>query len=235
MRLAYLTAEYPKVSHTFVMREVEALRRLGVQVETFTIRRTPDKGLLSDADRAAARETFAVLPPSWPRLAGAHLRWALRHPRRYGGTLTLAWRLSPPGLRARLWQLFYFAEAVLVAEELRRRRVDHLHAHFVNVAAWVALLAAALRGTTWSFTMHGPLELDEVERHRIAEKVRRADLIVCISDFARAQLMRQVEPGCWDKLHVVHCGVEPSVVRRPRLAITRPRRSTWCRWGVSRR
>jgi glycosyltransferase involved in cell wall biosynthesis len=209
VRLAYLTAEYPKVSHTFVMREVAALRRLGAAVETFSIRRTPEEGLLSDADRAAALETFAVLPPDWPRLAGAHVRSALRHPRRYAATLRLALALSPPGLRARLWQLFYFAEAVLVADELGRRHVDHVHAHFVNVACWVALLAAELRGLTWSFTMHGPLELDEVERHRIAEKVRRADLVVCISDFARAQLMRQVEPSCWDKLHVVHCGVEP--------------------------
>jgi glycosyltransferase involved in cell wall biosynthesis len=209
MRLAYLTAEYPKVSHTFVMREVDALRRLGAAVDTFTIRRTPSDGLLSDADRAAARETFAVLPPDWGRLLGAHLRWALRHPRRYWATLGLALRLSPVGLRARLWQLFYFAEAVLVADELRRRRIGHVHAHFANVACWVALLAASLRGTTWSFTMHGPLEFDEVARYGIPEKLARADLVVCISDFARAQLMRQVDRSHWGKLHVVHCGVEP--------------------------
>ena len=210
MRLAYLTAEYPKVSHTFVMREVEALRRLGADLDTFTIRRTPPDGLLSDADRAAARETFAVLPVRWGRLLGAHLRWALRHPRRYWATLGLALRLSPVGLRARVWQLFYFAEAVLVADELRRRRIGHVHAHFANVASWVALLAAALRGTTWSFTMHGPLEFDAVAQHGIPEKVARADLVVCISDFARAQLMRQVDRSHWDKLHVVHCGVEPA-------------------------
>ena len=210
MRLAYLTAEYPKVSHTFVMREVEALRRLGAAIDTFTIRRTPEQGLLSDADREAARSTFAVLPVRWGRLAGAHLRTALRHPRRYAATLGLALRLSPVGLRARLWQLFYFAEAVLVADELRRRRIDHVHAHFANVACWVALLASALRGTTWSFTMHGPLEFDEVARHRIAEKVARADFVVCISDFARAQLMRQVDRSEWSRLHVVHCGVEPA-------------------------
>src|SRR4051812_11789043 len=60
-RVAYVVAEYPKVSHTFVMREVDALRALGVSVETVTIRPTPESGLYSEADRRAAAETFAVL------------------------------------------------------------------------------------------------------------------------------------------------------------------------------
>jgi glycosyltransferase involved in cell wall biosynthesis len=212
LRLAYVVAEYPKVSHTFVMREIAALRRLGATVETFSIRRTPAEGLLSDDDRAAAQETFAVLPPDWPRLIRAHVRWALRRPRRYAATLGLALASGPPGARARLWQLFYFAEAVLVADELARRQVEHVHAHFVNVASWVTLLAVHLCGPplTWSFTMHGPLEFDDVGHHRIAAKVARADAVVCISDFARAQLMRLVGREHWGKLRIVHCGVEPA-------------------------
>jgi glycosyltransferase involved in cell wall biosynthesis len=208
--VAYVSAEYPKVSHTFIQREVEGLRRLGARVEAFSIRRTPPEALLSDTDRREAAGTFAVLPPEWGRLAAAHARWALSRPRRYAATLALALHLGAPGARNRLWQLFYFVEAVLVAEELRRRRVGHVHAHFVNVASSVALLAAALLERSWSFTMHGPLDFDNVEQLAIPEKVRRADFVACISDFCRAQLMRLVEPEHWDKLHVVHCGVEPA-------------------------
>jgi glycosyltransferase involved in cell wall biosynthesis len=212
VKLAYLSAEYPAISHTFIMREVEALRRRGAEVDTFTIRRTPPERLLSAADRAADRDTFAVLPPRWGQLAAAHARIARRSPSAYGRALRLSLRIGPRGARNRLWQLFYFAEAVLVARELERRGIDHVHAHFVNVASSVALLAAALRGpgTTWSFTMHGPVEFDNVDHWAIAEKVRRADFVVCISDFCRAQVMKLVEPAHWDKLTVVHCGVEPA-------------------------
>jgi glycosyltransferase involved in cell wall biosynthesis len=211
-RIAYLCAEYPKVSHTFVMREVEALRRRGVDVHTFTVRRTPPDGLLSDADRAADRETFAILPPDRARLVRAHARWLARHPMRYLATLGLALRHASSGRANPLWRLFYFAEAGLLADELRRRRIDHVHAHFVNVAGAVAMLATALRGSgaTWSFTMHGPLEFDDVRLHAIPDKVRRAGFVACISDYCRAQLMRLVEPEHWERLHVVHCGVRPA-------------------------
>jgi glycosyltransferase involved in cell wall biosynthesis len=217
-RLAYVVAEYPKVSHTFVMREVEALRELGARIDTISIRRTPESGLLSEADRRAAAETYSVLPAPVQTVVRTHLRWALRHPRRYGTTVALALRLGAPGARNRLWQLFYFAEAVLLADELRRRGTGHLHAHFVNVASSVTLLAATLLRLPWSFTMHGPLEFDEVEAHAIGDKVRDAEFVACISDFCRAQLMRLVEPEHWDKLQVVHCGVEPERYRAPERA-----------------
>jgi glycosyltransferase involved in cell wall biosynthesis len=211
-RVAYLSAEYPKVSHTFIMREVDALRRRGVAVDTFTVRRTPPQGLLSAADREADRTTFAILPPDRARLLRAHAGWLARHPARYLATLRLALRHASSGRANPLWRLFYFAEAGLLADELRRRGIDHVHAHFVNVASAVAMLATALRGpgATWSFTMHGPLEFDDVRQHAIPDKVRRARFVACISDYCRAQLMRQVEPEHWDRLHVVHCGVRPA-------------------------
>jgi glycosyltransferase involved in cell wall biosynthesis len=208
-RLAYVVSEYPKVSHTFVMREVEALRRLGAEVDTVSIRRTPEEQLLSEADRRAARQTFSVLPVRPGRLVGAHARWALRHPHRYAEALALSFRVGPAGLRNRLWQLFYFVEAAVLADELRRRGTEHLHAHFVNVACSVVMLAARLLRVPYSFTMHGPLEFDNVDQHGVAAKAERAEFVACISDFCRAQLMRLVGPEHWAKLHVVHCGVEP--------------------------
>jgi len=215
-RLAYVVAEYPKVSHTFVMREIEALRALGATVDTVSIRRTPESGLLSDADRRAAAETFAVLPAPPAAVVRAHARWALRRPRRYVRTLALALRMGGPGPRNRLWQLFYFAEAALLAAELQRRGTEHVHAHFINVASSVAMLSAALLQRSWSFTVHGPLEFDDVRGHAIPDKVRHATFVACISDYARAQVMRLVEPEHWDKLHIVRCGVEPERYGAPR-------------------
>lgn len=209
-RVAYVVSEYPKVSHTFVMREVEALRALGAVVDTVTIRRTPPGDLLTDVDREADRATFAILPVGVGELAGAHARSALRRPGRYLRTLLLALRSGAPGARNRLWQLFYFAEAVRLAEELRGRGTEHLHAHFVNVACSVAMLAAQVLRVPYSFTMHGPLEFDNVELHGVAGKVRDAAFVACISDFCRAQLMRLVPQEQWPRLHVVHCGVRPA-------------------------
>lgn len=209
-RIGYLTAEYPKISHTFIDREVAALRELGVDVATFSIRPTPTDQLLTDADRRTAAETFSILPAGPGRLARAHLSALRAHPLRYAATLRRALRLSAGGTRASLWQLFYFAEAILLWQECRRRGISHIHAHFANVASAVAMLTAAFGdsdGMSWSFTMHGPVEFDDVTRYALAEKICSATFVACISDYCRAQLMKLVEPRNWERLTVVRCGL----------------------------
>lgn len=215
-RVAYLVSAFPAVSHTFIARELDALRARGVDVVTMSIRKTPADQLLSAADRTAADETFSVFPLDRARFVTAHLRAALTRPGRYLATLRLALGMSAGGLRANLWQLFYFAESILIWSECRRRDVRHIHAHFANVASAVALLAAEFGrsdGFRWSFTMHGYTEFDEVRRYALAEKVRRAAFTACISDFCRSQLLKLVEPEHWKKLSVVRCGLDGVEVR----------------------
>lgn len=215
-RVAYLVSAFPAVSHTFIARELDALRARGVDVVTMSIRKTPADQLLSDADRRASEETFSVFPLQKARFLAAHLRAAATRPRRYLATLRLALEMSAGGMRAYLWQLFYFAESILIWSECRRRDVRHLHAHLANVASAVALLAAEFGrddGFRWSFTMHGYTEFDEVRRYALAEKARRAAFVACISDFCRSQLLKLVEPDWWDNLVVVRCGLDPNEIR----------------------
>jgi glycosyltransferase involved in cell wall biosynthesis len=217
VRIAYLVGEYPRVSHAFIRREVEGLRDRGVAITTFSIRPTPPDELLTAADRDTAAQTLTILPPRWGALARAHLRAATRSPLRYIATLVLALRLSAGGVRNGLWQLFYFVEAIFLWDRLRDLGIRHVHAHFANVAAAVSLLVAHFGGVlwSWSFTMHGPTEFDDVSRYGLAEKVRRARFVACIGDYCRAQLMKLVEREHWAKLEIVHCGVDPSAYDIP--------------------
>jgi colanic acid/amylovoran biosynthesis glycosyltransferase len=209
-RLAVICSRYPAVSHSFVVNEVRALRERGIDVHTITVRRPREDELLSNADREEEARTFAVLPPSLARFAAAHARALLSHPLRWLATLSLSLRMSTGGLRSGVWRLFYFTEAILVWDECRRHGIRHLHAHFANVGSDLALLAARFGGGewSWSFTMHGCSELFEDRPHRLPEKIRRARLVVCNSDFTRAQLMKLVERDAWDRLHTVRCGID---------------------------
>jgi glycosyltransferase involved in cell wall biosynthesis len=212
MRIAYLVGEFPRFSHSFIRGEVDGLRARGVTIGMHAIRPAPPDDLLTEDDRRVAAETWTILPPRWGELGAAHVRAATRHPLRYVTTLALALRLSAGGMRNGLWQLFYFVEAVALWDRLRTLDIRHVHVHFANVATAVALLVAQLGGRqwSWSFTMHGPTEFDDVTRFALAEKVRRARFVTCISDYCRSQLMKLVEPEQWSKLEVVRCGVDLS-------------------------
>jgi glycosyltransferase involved in cell wall biosynthesis len=214
LRIAYLVSRYPAPSHAFLVREVQGLRAAGVEVETISIRRPADTELLSEDDRAEARRTFDVLPCGPLALVAAHLSAFARGPHHYVLTLARALRLAAPGLRARLWAIFYFAEAMVVRRRCRRLGIAHVHAvQFADGAGDVALLAAhrAYEGSrkwTFSVAVHGPSELYEVRRYGLAEKVRRAHLVVVPSEFTRSQLLAQVEEWHGARIEVVHMGVD---------------------------
>jgi colanic acid/amylovoran biosynthesis glycosyltransferase len=220
-RLGYLTGRYPAISHTFVAREIEGLRTLGWEVESFSIWRTEDQHVLSAHDRLERDRTFALLPPTPTRLfqfARAHLR-ALRRPQSYIALLAEALSLGGGGLRRRLLAMSWFTEAVLVHDRCRARGIEHLHVHLGGTAAFVGLLVGRLSrregsNVTWSMTVHGPHEFYAIEKEQLEAKTREASLVICISDFARSQLMGICSEETWDKLHVVRCGVDPTSFSR---------------------
>jgi glycosyltransferase involved in cell wall biosynthesis len=63
--------------------------------------------------------------------------------------------------------------------------------------------------------MHGSTEFYDVREHRLPQKVERAHFVVCVSDHGRSQLMSLVGTDHWDKLHVVHCGVDVALFEPP--------------------
>ena len=206
MSLAYLTSQYPAISHTFIRREVAALRRQGVAVATFSVR-PPSADELSGANGEEAAGTYTLLSQPVLAFATAHFAALFGNPVRYFRTVLMALHHRPPGAKALLLAAAYFAEAILLARELRRREISHLHTHFANSGATVSLLAARHLGIGWSFVMHGPSETDYPAGYLLPEKVREADMVVCVSWFGHSQAMRLVTPDHWDKFRLVHCGL----------------------------
>jgi len=74
----------------------------------------------------------------------------------------------------------------------------------------VVMLANALGGPSYSFTVHGPEEFDKPQFLHMGEKVRRAAFVAAVSSYGRSQLFRWVAHEHWVKVKVVHCGLERS-------------------------
>ena len=222
-RIAYLVSEYPAPSHTFIRREIAALRRAGLDMATFSIR--PARGApASEQDRIDRAETRAVLGLSPFVYLRAVVGAFAANPLRTWATLRLALRHRAPGAKALVWALFHFVEAALLAGLLRRAGATRLHSHFANSGATVGLLAAHLAGLPWSMTLHGISETDYPAGLMLADKVHRAEFVACASWFMRAQAMRVADHADWPKLHIVRCGVDLSAMPQPRDASEGPAR-----------
>ncbi len=216
MRIGYSTGTYPRATDTFIQQEIRNLRTLGVEVETFAVRRPPEGDMVGEEQRTERDRTYYLLPSRARDVAHSHLVWAVRHPSRYATAFLLALRMRSPGMRALGKQLLYFAEAGLLARAVTAHKLPHLHNHLADSSCSVALLASVLGGYPYSFTIHGPAEFFEPRRWRLDEKVRRASFVACISHFCRSQVMMFSASSDWEKLQVVHCGVDPSLYRSRR-------------------
>lgn len=211
--IGYLASEYPSISHTFIRREVTALRERGLEIRTFSVRRPPRNAPLGEVDRREEAQTWYLQPPRFASTVAAHWRELLSGPRRYARALGIALRNRPPGARAALWSVFYFAEGAILADSLRRAGVRHLHVHFANAAADVARVACFLCGIPWSLMLHGTADYEYPAVLTLADKLRAARFTVCASYFVRAQALRTIPPELWDRVTVVRCGV--NVARPP--------------------
>jgi glycosyltransferase involved in cell wall biosynthesis len=162
----------------------------------------------SDVDRREFEQTWYILPAQPLELLFAHARAFCGDPVQYVKTFRLAIRHRVPGARAFVHALFYFLEAILLAVELKKRDITHLHNHFANPAAVVGLLASRFLQISWSLTLHGISEFDYPAGLLLAEKIAAANFVACASFFVRAQAFRVTNPDHWHKLFVARCGLE---------------------------
>jgi len=212
MRIAYLINQYPKVSHTFIRREILALERQGIEVMRIALRGW-DAELVDSQDHLERERTRYVLRDGAWALLWAVVWAGVTRPLPLIRTIALAWRMSRHAERPLPVHLAYVAEACCILRWLSSSQVQHLHAHFGTNSAEVAMLVHGLGGPKWSFTVHGPEEFDKQTLIGLSEKVKRCVFVVAISSFGRSQLFRITDFDQWQKIKLIRCGIDEMFLR----------------------
>jgi len=205
--VAYLINQYPKVSHSFIRREITGLEACGIQVARFSIRSCSTE-LIDDADKRELERTRVVLEVGWVGLLLELLHVAATKPLRFLQTLWLTFRLGQCSERGTLLHLAYLAEACVLLRWFSESGIAHVHAHFGTNSTTVAMLCHTIGGPPYSFTVHGPEEFDKAKAIALDEKIKRSAFVVAVSSFGKSQLYRWCEYDQWSKIHVIHCGVD---------------------------
>lgn len=213
VKIAYLVNQYPKVSHSFIRREIAAIEKSGLPVERFSVRRCESE-LVDPDDKQELSKTKVILDVGILGLVWQLFVVALQEPIAWLKCLWLTLKIGRCAQRGVLYHLIYFAEACVLRGWLKKSAVTHLHVHFGTNSTTVAMLCNALGGPSYSFTAHGPEEFDRARDLALTEKINRAAFVVAICSFGKSQIYRWCDYKQWSKIHVIHCGVDQNFLNQ---------------------
>jgi colanic acid/amylovoran biosynthesis glycosyltransferase len=222
IRVLYLIGQFPAINHSYLLSEVQHLRRLGVDVRVVSVS-LPDRSSekLSPQERQEADRTYYLKSVPASRALWLNIAEAFCRPLSYLRGLTFALRLSGFGPRQVLYHLAYFAEAVLVGRYMRQLGISHVHASF---SATVALITSRTFPVTMSFGVYGFGELHDPAATHLPERIAGAKFVRSISRYGRGQLMLTCDRTEWPKLIYCPLGIDSAefFTRPPRAASAQP-------------
>jgi colanic acid/amylovoran biosynthesis glycosyltransferase len=207
VNLAYLTNQYPKISHSFIRREICALETEGIAITRFSIRRAREN-FPDPADRCELARTQFLLERGVRALSWNTLRIATSRPCAFAKAWRAAFKMGWRSRRGLGRHFVYLAEACLLQTLCAARGITHLHVHHATNPAAVALLCRTLGGPSYSLTIHGPEEFEHAPRLALNEKIEHAAFVVTVSEWSRRQILPWCEGRHHEKIHIVRNGVD---------------------------
>lgn len=232
-RVAYMMSRFPKITETFILFEMLAVERLGVDVEVYPLLKARNTathpegatvwGKFLEILRPPARQA-AMHPEAKPFVQRAHysplispaIVWAnlvmlATRPLRYCGALATFVRANLGSLNYLLGGLALFPKTVYLARHMQRNGITHLHAHFGNHPAAMAWVVHRMVGIPYSFTAHGA-DI-QVDQHMLREKVMESAFVATISNYNVEFLVEHCGEDARQRIRVVRCGVDTEVFR----------------------
>jgi colanic acid/amylovoran biosynthesis glycosyltransferase len=205
LKIAYFINHYPKVSHSFIRREILALERQGFEIQRIAIHGWADPLPDEEDQRELAQTRYVLRHGAWALLLPT-LRALVTSPARFFAAIGLAIKMTRESDRSLPYHIIYVAEACRILPWLKEFGALRLHAHFGSNSTEVAMLAHALGGPPYSFSIHGPGEF--MQPMGLEEKIQRSSFVVAISSFGRSQLYLRSRHADWPKIKVIRCGLE---------------------------
>ena len=212
----YVFPTFPSISETFLLREVNALRREGLSLCLASLRRGVDTPL-HPAAAPWLEEALYRPAPVEARFWTGVLAAVLLMPVGFACAVRMAACLllhTPVRVREVLLAL---ASATYFAWRLRGSPIKHVHATWANEVATTALLLAELLDCGFSFAAHAG-DIFTGSAGFLDIKAREAEFAVVCSQVAYQWLRDHFPPRQRGRLHVVRHGLDLALFSpKPRL------------------
>ncbi|MBD3354824.1 glycosyltransferase, partial [Candidatus Woesearchaeota archaeon] len=215
-KIAYLSNCFASISHTFMRREIAELRKLGVDISFYGIRPDIEKDIADDAVEDIFNRTFYLYFKKKEKILGwildmiwSNVYFIFSSPIKYFSGFFSALLNEEKNIKDHLKLVYHFFVSARHAKRMKKQRIEHIHAHFINVSGTIAMYCSDLLGIPYSITAHSAGEADKKEMIGLRRKIKNSKFMVVISDYLKAYLIKSVYP-CRDKTYIVRCGLDTS-------------------------
>jgi glycosyltransferase involved in cell wall biosynthesis len=201
-RLAVVVKGFPRLSETFVARELAALESRGINFTLHALRHPGSDAALVDNIVQAKPEYL----PEYLREARWRVTRAYLRARRLPG-FAAAWeafRKDWPRDRGRA-RIRRLGQACVLATELPES-VRHIYAHFAHSPASVVRYAAIMRGLSFSISAHAK-DIWTAPDWDLAAKIADAEFVAVCNEAGATRLKTL---GNANRIHLIHHGLPRS-------------------------
>jgi colanic acid/amylovoran biosynthesis glycosyltransferase len=202
LHVGYILKQYPRLSETFILNEILGLERAGADVSVFSLNFATEGRFHPDIASVRAPVFYMPLVDKAAFLDALRALPNLGY-EQLSTVLAFVDRL-PAERRAKL-----LLHAIEVADQVRRTGVNHLHAHFLTVAAHTAHIVHLLTGIPYTVTAHAK----DIYRHTVdwnlaAHVANSAAAIVTVCDANLRHLQLQLD-GLATPIVRIYNGLSP--------------------------
>lgn len=204
LRVGYVLKKYPRLSETFILNEILGLESSGVDVSVFSLR-LPDEGRFHRELASVRADVTYLAPPGSMATLSAFEALAASNPGA-GARLVraLAFLNKLPAAR----RTSILVQALNLTAAIRERHIDHLHAHFMTVAAHTCYVAHLISGVGFSVTAHAK----DIYRHGVdadvfTEVAAGATRVVTVCEANRRFIEQELLVTAGANVEVIYNGI----------------------------
>lgn len=203
MNVLYIVSLFPCWSETFIVREMHSLKKKGVDLSIFSLKKAGEEIVQSDTEDLSLN---TIYPQSIIILSFYALIQFIKKPltnTRMLICIVLALYNKPQSMFKSIatWWI-----TLSVIRKIKQLKIDHIHAHWATYPSTSALIIHKNTNIPFSFTSHAHDIF--LEDHMLYQKVKDSAFSVTISNYNKNRLSKQLKLDLSNKMNIVHCAID---------------------------
>ena len=211
MKVLYVVSLFPCWSETFIVREILALKRKGVEVIIFSLKQTEETIIQTEVNQLA---DSVMYPVGWVTSVKNNILYSIKSmgtvAKVYFDIVTTMYRTPAVALKSMVavWR------TLGVLPEIDNQNVDWIHAHWATYPSTSAMVISKVTNIPFSFTAHAHDIFEE--NQLLNQKYNAVSFGVTISEYNKKYLSSKLNRSFGSELNTIHCGVDLSEMKYSR-------------------